>query len=399
MKKDTVIWTDEPHLAMLVSIAASDDDGNASAAFERIARLFALESPALRGRGRDLAPAVKRRPDSVRKVLTSLARQGSQHAAEMLAGWSLTGKPGRDGTREAAEESAWQAAAPSAEQAAVRLASPAEGTQGRASLIVGFAGDAGLVTILDPADIDSALTGLLRVAADRLHLAATRQQALAAASILVAGDTGDRLSAQRLAEVFSLACEYARGIHDGSAMDDMTSWTHPLSSGRINMGDISLAADGLCLASRASRAPEERGTVLSIAAQIVRGQPAEIVLNGVAHALAALSSLAGAPPSVAVASLINSPSLSLRSAGALHWALTYAPAGAEEDTDDLGLKLAGDRSPDVRRGLAKNLVAIAARSGLSGAGGIAAAALSDDPYCDIRIAAREATIAAASSQT
>jgi hypothetical protein len=64
----------------------------------------------------------------------------------------------------------------------------------------------------------------------------------------------------------------------------------------------------------------------------------------------------------------------------------------------LGLKLVGDRSPDVRRGLAKNLVAIAVKSGLSGAGSIAAAALSDDPYWDIRSAAREATIAAASSQ-
>jgi transcriptional regulator with XRE-family HTH domain len=398
MGKDTVIWTDEPHLGMLVSIAASDDDGNASAAFERIARLFALESPALRGHGRDLAPAVKRRPGSVRKVLTYLTEQGSQHAAEMLAGWSLTGKPGRDGTRVAAEESAWQAAAHFAEQAAARLASPPEGTPGRASLIVGFTGDAGLVTILDPADIDGALAGLLHVAADRLHLAATRQQALTASSILVAGDTGDRLGTERLAEVFSRACEYARGVHEGSAMDDMTSWTHPLSSGRINMGDISLVADGLCLASRASRAPEERDTVLNIAAQIVRGQPAEIVLNGVAHALAALPSLTGAPPSVAVASLINSPSPSLRSAGILHWALTYAPAGAEEDIDDFGRKLAEDSSPVVRRGLANNLLAIAARSGLSRAGGAAATVLSDDPYWDIRKAAREATIAVTHSQ-
>jgi hypothetical protein len=78
--------------------------------------------------------------------------------------------------------------------------------------------------------------------------------------------------------------------------------------------------------------------------------------------------------------------------------LTYAPADAEEDTDDLGPKLAEDRSPDVRRGLANNLAIIAARGGLSSAGGIAAAALSDDPYWDIRIAALEAAIAAAHSQ-
>jgi len=114
----------------------------------------------------------------------------------------------------------------------------------------------------------------------------TRQQALTAATIVVAGSTGDSLGAERLSDVFGLACEYARGEHDSSAMDDMATWAHPLGWGRINMGDTSLAADGLCLAARASRTPEEHATVLSIAGQIVRGHPAEIVLNGVGHALA-----------------------------------------------------------------------------------------------------------------
>jgi len=62
MDKDTAVWTDEPHLRMLVAIAAADDDGSATAAFSRISRLFAVESPALRGHGKDLAPAVRRRP-------------------------------------------------------------------------------------------------------------------------------------------------------------------------------------------------------------------------------------------------------------------------------------------------------------------------------------------------
>jgi hypothetical protein len=161
-------------------------------------------------------------------------------------------------------------------------------------------------------------------------------------------------------------------------MDDLAEWTHPLSSGRVNMGDPSLAADGLCLASRASRTPEERTTVLSIAAQIVRTRPAETVLNGVAHATAALPSLAGAPSSMSVAALITDLSESLRAVGALHWTLVYAPADAEADTDDLGAELAGDQSPNVRRGLASNLAIVAARSGLSGAGDAAARALSGD---------------------
>ena len=398
LDKDTAVWTDEPHLRMLVAIAAGEDDGNAAAAFSRISRLFAAESPALRGHGKDLAPAVRRRPDEVRAILVTLAGQGSQHAAEMLAGWSLTGSAGRSITRPAAEQSAWDAAAPFAEQAARRVAAPPEGTPGQASMIVSFPADAGLVTILDPADVEQALTGLLRVAADRLHLAITRQQALTAAAILVAGSTGDNLGAERLSDVFGLACEYARGEHDGSAMDDIATSTHPLGWGRINMGDTSLAADGLCLAARASRTPEQHATVLSIAGQIVRGQPAEIVLNGVGHALAALPDLAGAPAPVSVAALSTSPSESLRSVAALHWALAYAPAGAHKDTDQLGTELAADRSPNVRRGIASNLAVVATRSGLSGAGENAARTLSSDPYFDIRQAACKALNATTNSQ-
>lgn len=397
MDKDTVVWTDQPHLRMLVAIAAAEDDDNASAAFGRISRLFAVESPALRGRGRDLAVAVRRRPYEVRAILVTLAAQGSQHAAEMLAGWSLTGEAGRNITRPAAEQSAWDAARPFAEQAAARLAAPPEGTPGRASMIVSFPADAGLVTILDSADIHAALSGLLRVAADRLHLAMTRQQAITAATILVAGSTGDSLSAGRLTEVFGLGCEYARGEHDGSAMDDMSTWAHPLSWGRIKMGDTSLAADGLCLAARASRTPEEHATVLSIAGQIVRGHPAEIVLNGVGHALAALPDLAGAPASASVGALSASPSESLRAVAALHWALAHAPADTQEDTGRLGTELAQDWSPNVRRGLASNLAVLAARSGLSRVGEDAARTLSNDPYFDIRNAAREALNAGAAN--
>jgi hypothetical protein len=390
MDKDTAVWTDEPHLRMLVAIAAAEDDGNATSAFSRISRLFAIESPALRGHGKDLAPAVRQRPDEVRAILVTLAGQGSEHAAEMLAGWSLTGQPGRSITRPAAEQAAWEAAAHFAEQSAGRLAAPPEGTPGHASMIVSFPADARLVTILDPAAVEQALTGLLRVAADRLHLAMTRQQALTAAAILVADGTGNSLGPDRLSDVFSLACEYARGDRDGSAMDDMATSAHPLSWGRINMSDTSLAADGLCLAARANRTPEQHATVLSIAGQIVRRHPAEIVLNGVGHALAALPDLAGAPALVSIAALSTSPSESLRSVAALHWALAYAPADAQEDTDHLGTELAADRSPNVRQGLASNLTAIAARSGLSDAGENAAKTLSTDPYFGIRQAARKA---------
>ena len=181
------------------------------AAFERIARLFALESPAIRQGGRELAAAVKRRPDEVRKILVGLAEQGGQQAAEMLAGWSLTGESGRAARRDAAGQSAWQAALPFAELAEQRLAAPPPGTPGSAAMIVGFPIDAGLATILDPADIDRALSGMMRVAADPLHLSVTRQQALTAASILVAGNTGDSPGANRLTEIFNLACQYAPG--------------------------------------------------------------------------------------------------------------------------------------------------------------------------------------------
>ncbi len=100
------------------------------------------------------------------------------------------------------------------------------------------------------------------------------------------------------------------------------------------------------------------------------------MLNGVGHTLAALPDLAAAPAPVSDTALSTSPSESLCSVAALHWALAHAPAGAHEDTDHLGTELAADRSPNVRRGLASNLAAVAARSGLSGAGENAARTLS-----------------------
>ena len=321
--KGTIAWTDESHLQILVSVGAGDDDDNAAEAFRLLSRLLAIESPALRFAGRTLGAVVRRRPGKVRDVLIQLAAQGNEHSAEMLAGWSLTGPPGRDTIRDADEERAWRAAEPFATDAAERLAAPPKGMPGSASLLVGFPGDAGLVTILDRSDIDVALNGMLTAAADRLHLSATRQQALVAASILVAGDSGDRLGSARLSEVFDLACEYARGEHDGSAMDDLAGPAHPLSSFRINMGAATLAADGLCLAARARRDDSKLAELLSIVAQILQGRPDETVLNGVAHAIAAVPSLSGAPTSVSIRALASSPSESMRSVSALHWALTF----------------------------------------------------------------------------
>jgi uncharacterized protein YutE (UPF0331/DUF86 family) len=388
----TVAVTDESHLRMLVAIAASNDDHNAAAALSGLARLFALESPALRLAGNQLGPVVRSRPADVRAILVELARQGSEHAAEMLAGWSLTGSPGRETTRDASEQAAWQATAPFAERAAERLATPPKGKAGSASLIVGFPGDAGLVTILDPADIDRALTGLLQVAADRLHLAATRKQALTAASILVASDTeGDRLGTARLYEVFDLACEYARGEHDGSAMDDLTRSAHPLSSWHVNIGDATLAADGLCLAVRASRTPAEHQVILGIAAQIIQDKPTETVLSGVGHALVALPSLSGAPTALSISALVMSASESMRATGAIHWALAFGPSDAGGgDAGEIGARLAGDPSLAVRRSLAAKLAVVANKGGLSAAGSAIASTLAGDPYWEIRKAANAA---------
>ena len=139
--------------------------------------------------------------------------------------------------------------------------------------------------------------------------------------------------------------------------------------------------------------------MLGIAAQIVRRRPAEAVLNGVGHALAALPSLAGAPASVSLVALFNSSSDSLRAVGALHWTMEYAPADAKEDTDNLGTELVKDQSPNVRRGLASNLAVTAAKSGLSSVGQAAADTLSGDIHWGIRRAARQALAAAAEFRT
>jgi hypothetical protein len=261
--------------------------------------------------------------------------------------------------------------------------------------MVHFPGDAGLVTILDPGDIEQALDGLLRVAADALHLSTTRQQALVAASILVTGDTGDRLGRPgRLAEVFELACEYARGEHDGSAMDDLFSSAHPLAWLRVNMGDASLAADGLCLAARARRTEAERLTVLTLASEILRGRPDEEVLNGVATAVSVLPSVDGGPATLSIPALVGSPSESIRAIGAMHWALAFGPASSPPGPADIARALARDPSPAVRRSLASQLAIVAVGSPLSSDASAARDILRDDPRATIRKEAHDALKAA-----
>lgn len=234
---------------------------------------------------------------------------------------------------------------------------------------------------------------MLQVAADELHLAATRQQALSAAGVLVTGETGDALPCERLISVFDLACEYARGEHDGSAMDDMTGSPHPLSAMRISFGDATLAADGLRLAARASRTPDQHATVADLAAEITRSSPAETVLAGVAHALTALPSLPAAPHPLSIPALALSESKSLRAVGAVHWALASADEGPESD----GIAFAKDTSPLVRGCLARQLAIVADRSGLSCAGQKAAAILAGDPRWGVRTAACKALASAATT--
>jgi hypothetical protein len=385
--KGTFAWTDESHFKLLATLAASDNAAISVSALERLSRLMSIESPALRGGGRSLGFAVRRRPADVRRILVLQAQDGNDEGAELLTGWSLTGSPGRRVSRDSAEQSAWLAALPFAEEAAERLAAAPAGTPGSASLFVHLVRDATLVTILDPSDIDQALTGLLRVAADNLHLSATRQQALDAASILVAGETGNGLGSDRLSEVFGIACEYARGEHDGSAMDDLTNSAHPLSSWRVNMGDATLVGGGLHLAARAARGDDQRIAVLELAGPMVRSEPSESVLHDIGRALAALGSLDGGPDLLSIGTLAKSPSPSLRAVSAVYWAKVYGPATAASDPTDAGADLVHDTSLIVRRSLVAQLANAAADSGLSSAGRGVVDALARDPMADIREAA------------
>lgn len=383
-EKGTFAWTDESHLKLLATLAASDDDRTSASALDRLLRLLAIQSPALRTGGLSLELAVRCRPADVRRVLVTLAQKGNDEAAEMLAGWSLTGSAGRTTSRDPVEQSAWLAALPFAQHAMKRLAAAPAGVPGSASLFVHFARDAVLVTILDASDIDRALTGLLRVAADRLHLSATRQQALDAASILVAGETGDGLGSRRLSEVFDIACEYARAERDGSAMDELTGFAHPLSSFRIEMGDATFVGGGLHLAARAARGDDQRITVLELAEAILRSEPTETVLHNVGRAFVALRSLDGGPDSLSVVVLARSQSPSLRAVSAVYWADVYGPAIAPSDPASTGAALARDASVIVRRSLIGQLAIASAEAGLSPAGRGVVEAMARDPVADIR---------------
>jgi hypothetical protein len=382
-------WTDEAHLALLVAVAAGDDDGNAATACERLARLLEIGSPALRHSGRVLGGLVARRPDDVRAILISLADSGRDLAAELLAGWSLTGPSGRTASRTPAEQEAWRAALPYAEAAATRMAEPPAGTPNAGGLYVHFPHDAALVTILDPTDIGQAVDGMLRVAADSLHLAGTRQQALVAASVLVAGERGDALGDAKRTEVFETACTYARGQHDGSAFDDMMGLSHPLAFFRVTGGDITLIADGLHLAARASRSDSQRRTVLDIAAAILRARPPDSVLHTIAQSLTAFPKIIDGAGPLSINALAASPSESLRAAAAVHWAAAQ-PGTETAGSDELGESFARDPAPSVRRSLAAQLQQAASKAELAPRGDAVLRLLLGDPLASVRSAARKA---------
>lgn len=205
----------------------------------------------------------------------------------------------------------------------------------------GYMLDVPLVSVLDQAEQESFVDGMISVALDAAEPAPNREDALLAAARLV-GELPEEVKGRSLER----AVEFARGDHDPQlSMDPLDGPPDPLSRFRFDMGSRSLRPAGLRCAARCAASGEDIRVVRELALDLLH-EGDELTTNHVAHALSSLP-----PEEITDAAEILSAHSSewVRSLAAVAWA-----AGTGQ-SPTIGQRLANDPSRSVRRSLASAL--------------------------------------------
>jgi hypothetical protein len=227
-----------------------------------------------------------------------------------------------------------------ARQALQALTAPWQDPPNVISGVGGLAEKATLVRTLPEADRDEAAAALLRRARDRGQIASNRNKALNALRVL-----SDVTSEDTRREIFASALDFAGGGEDGSANDDtLAGPAHPLSLFRISLGGPSLVAAGLKLAAATATA-EGAAEVEGLAVGLLNSSDERLVRA----AALALAWLPDHPQALGAGILAIHPDQAVRSLAAIRW------TRQEPHDQDLGLRLARDPDPEVRRALAHAL--------------------------------------------
>jgi hypothetical protein len=224
-------------------------------------------------------------------------------------------------------------------QALNRWTAPREHQPGTASFGTHAVQDSLLVGALPAADRATFAARMLALAVDPDESGWNRREFLDAATNIV----GDLDSSQRPL-LFESAIAIAQGNFPPSKADEDRQQTdHPLSRFRISFGGGDLRPHALQVAARAASTPQDAQAVQVVALELLRQGDAAATH----HVAVALSFLPREWLTVDPRLLAAHPDKSLRMLAALRWA-----QGPTRDPT-LGLALARDSAPGVRRTLAK----------------------------------------------
>lgn len=213
---------------------------------------------------------------------------------------------------------------------------------------------------------EAAASALVNRVRDKQQSAINRGEAIDALTNL-----SGALSPQTRTELFRLAVECARGEHDGSALDDLTGASHPLSFVRIILGHASLVVPGIRLAAATSASDGDARAVEELAMPLLNGPGPEEA----AAASQALARLGSHPAALSAAHLAAHPHPSVRRLAAVRWS---AQTLRDPQT---GTKLATDPDYRVRRELAIAIAPVPAQDDDASLAAVRATLAADHRYC------------------
>jgi hypothetical protein len=348
---NTYKHTDKGHVRTLAAVLDRNDDFGPVAA-KQLLDMLALNESVSQEVLQIADSAIARRVELFKDQLPKLI-ETSFTAAWLLGQLNLTPPPGSQVVRRAFET----------------LTAPYQEAPGVFGMGLPLARNAQLVRHLSQEECETAARAQLARARDHGQPAVNRSTALDAVRVL-----SSSVSAEMRKELFEASITFARGLEDGSALDDMAGPAHPLSHFKISLGMASLAVPGIQLAA-ATASDAVSAELVERTAIPLLNQPSREITNGTAFALSWLGDHPAALPPAALA-IHGDPSV--RSLAAVRW------VRQNPRDEQIGLGLASDPDFHVRISLA-NL--ISAMDHLDESVATVYAKLSHDPRYSVRRAA------------
>jgi hypothetical protein len=338
-------FTDEAHMRALIGIARQHP-GLAPQAMEQLLSALATDQRMADIVLSEADDLLRAHPDRTVELVKDAAKDGNFHAAlaVVIAGGATA------------------AAVSEARRRFDAATAPRERKPGVLTFGTLLPDTALLVTVLPGEDRVRFARTMLERAGDDEDTPHNRQDALLALRP-IASDLADDVRD----ELFESVVPFAEGKVEASQQPLFPGSDDPLARFRFSLGDVSLKNAGLLAAAALAHSPDQAQQVHRVATRNLR-QADDAGANVIAHALGALprEDLEMTP-----AEMARHPNEWLRALGAVVWA-------ESPNDEEIGLELARDSSPRVRRSLAANLTSDVRLAGVR-------AILSVDPRRSVRL--------------